>query len=95
MARPKFKNAAQNRRAPSWFGELEGVAVGGAASFFESRISFGGVFFPLCFSILPVVNYAGMPAARDDFRSKQARAPSNIRRKKFCRLAFHTGRATA
>lgn len=34
-------------------------------------------------------------AACRGFRSQEARVPSNIRRKKFFRLAFHTGRATA
>ena len=34
-------------------------------------------------------------AARRGFRSQQVRVPSDIRGKKFYRLAFHTGRATA
>lgn len=138
MAGPKFKNAAQNRRAPSCVAELEGIAVGGASAFFESRISLGGIFFPLCFPIVPVISNLGMArvkaclvkkhikrvslygpgklvvrnpfdesgkpaigffcwirAARDGFRSQQAGVPINIRRKKFFRLAFHTGRVTA
>ena len=138
MAGPKFKNAAQNRRAPSCVADLEGVAVDGATTFFESRISFGGMFFPLRLPIVPVIRHAGMAsveaclvkkhikpaflpghgklvvlnpfdqsvkpaigffcrirAARHGFRSKQAGVPINIRRKKFFRLAFHTGRATA
>lgn len=138
MAGPKFMNAAQDRGVSSCVVELEGVAVGGAASFFESRISFGGIFFPLCFPIVPVISNVGMArveaclvkkhikpvfllglgklvvlnpfnqsvkpaigffcriqAARGGFRSQEAWVPSGIRRKKFCRLAFHTGRATA
>ena len=56
----KYRNAAQNCRASSCVTELEGVSVGGAAPFFECRISCRRMFFPQCFPIVPVISHAAM-----------------------------------
>ena len=73
LAGPKFRNAAQNPRTPSCVAELEGVAVG-SASFFESRISFGGMIFPLCFPNVPVISHAGMASVEACLAAKHIKA---------------------
>lgn len=54
------------------------------------------VLNPFDESVKPAIGFfCRIRAARDSFPSQEARAPSNIRRKEDCHMAFHTGRATA